>query len=60
MHAAGLGNTDLVEGVSGTVTGVDTARYTLKNSVLTLPEGPGFGLDFDPNADGVELLATIE
>jgi len=43
--ACGLGNVPIVEGVPGTVDGVDDSGYVLHDGVLTLPDSPGFGLD---------------
>jgi L-alanine-DL-glutamate epimerase-like enolase superfamily enzyme len=42
--AAGFGNVPIVEGVRGTVLGVDTSAYSIVDGVLTVPAQPGFGL----------------
>ncbi|MCW8133113.1 MAG: mandelate racemase [Planctomycetota bacterium] len=40
----GLGSVPIVEGVFGTVDGVDASGYTVKDGMLTLPDAPGFGM----------------
>lgn len=42
--AAGLGNVEVVEGVPGTVEGVDQALLTPSDGVLRLGDAPGFGI----------------
>lgn len=42
--AAGLGNVLTVEGVPGTVDGVDLSGYAVRAGALTVPSAPGFGL----------------
>ena len=42
--AAGLGNIATVEGVPGTVDGVDLSPYAFAGGVLSVPDRPGFGL----------------
>jgi L-alanine-DL-glutamate epimerase and related enzymes of enolase superfamily len=41
---AGLGRTDIVEGVPGDITNVDASGYRFEDGVMSLPERPGFGL----------------
>ena len=41
---AGLGRTDIIEGVPGSITNVDASAYRFEDGVLTLPQRPGFGL----------------
>ena len=42
--AAGLGNVVTVEGVPGYADGADTAGYTLRDGLLSIPNRPGFGI----------------
>jgi D-galactarolactone cycloisomerase len=50
--AAGLGNVEVVEGVPGTVAGVDPALLAPVDGVLRLDDAPGFGI---PVPDEVHL-----
>jgi L-alanine-DL-glutamate epimerase-like enolase superfamily enzyme len=43
-HLGGSGNVLTVEGVTGTVDGVDASAYTLREGMLHVPAAPGFGL----------------
>lgn len=43
--AAGLGNIALVEGVPGSIHGVDASAYSFTDGVLTVPDLPGSGLE---------------
>lgn len=40
----GLGSVPIVEGVPGSIDGVDTSGYVLKDGMLILPDAPGFGM----------------
>ena len=43
----GLGGVPIVEGVPGTVDGVDDSEYKLEDGLLTLPRSPGFGMHLE-------------
>lgn len=47
---AGLGRANIIEGVPGTITGVDASAYRFEDGMLSLPQRPGFGL---PLTDGI-------
>ncbi len=51
--AGGLGNVPTVEGVPGVTAGVDDSCYQLRDSVIHLPEDPGYGLEVDLSAEGI-------
>lgn len=42
--AAGLGNVVTIEGVPGTMEGLDCSGYALHEGVLSVPDAPGFGI----------------
>ena len=48
--AAGLGNVEVVEGVPGTVAGVDPVLLTPVDGVLRLGDAPGFGIPVPDDA----------
>ena len=39
------GNVPIIEGVPGSVDGVNDSNYIVNDGILTLPEQPGFGMD---------------
>lgn len=53
--AAGLGNVVTVEGVPGTVDGIDFSAYRFVDGVLTVPDLPGWGIA--PPTGSVRLVA---
>lgn len=49
---AGLGRAEIIEGVPGTIFGVDASAYTFEDGMLSVPERPGFGLTLKPEVQG--------
>lgn len=53
--SAGLGNVVTVEGVPGTVDGIDCSNYRFADGILTVPDLPGWGIA--PPTSNIRLVA---